>query len=135
MNALLDRIKNKTVLDWVALCAAVCAVVVAVLGAVNKGLSWEKWDYAITVFLCLGAAAEIAGTFVRFDFKPLIPLLFYLVGLIFVINGAALVLIDYVRQINWVGGDPQLCLAYVILTLVPCAVSLIRCFTTDKKAV
>lgn len=129
----MKMLKEKKIWHWLGIPVAVCAAFVAIYGSGRAGLAWGLWDSKITVFLLLGVAAEIVTLFIPKDFLYLLPVFFYCAALVFVINGGILVILDYVRQITWVGGNYSDCLLYLAGTVIACVLTTVRCFCPTRK--
>lgn len=117
--------------------ASVLALAVVIVGSVLGGLSNNTpFDIAISVYFIVGIVVTVLSLWLNFDFMALPPAILFAVGFgVIAYNGAPSIM-DMINNIHFQGGNAELIIVYLALSLCAVVLCVVACFlgTKSKKA-
>ena len=132
---MLERLKNKAIGSYVSLAAALVALVTAIcfLMTQESAAPLGHTGSMPGMVLLIGAALAIIMFFVPVRFGSFIQVVIYNVALYLVVIQLYFVFADVINHVTFAGGNPTLCVFYMVGTFIAALLCVISCFMKQTK--
>ena len=140
MKFIIDTFKNRAIGFWLGFGAAVLALVAAIAYlilflALSTVAEAERNYSAVTfVMLLLGSIGGIAIIFFKHPLLNLLPVIFLSIGAGIHLYTAIPSITDLFTGVNFYGGNQTYGIAFIIITMICAALSVLSCFLSQRKA-
>ncbi len=132
---MLERMKNKAIGSYLTLVAALVALVTGICFLMTQESAAPLGHTGAMpgMVLIVGAVISIIMFFVPVRFGAFIQAVIYNVALYLVVVQLYFVFADVINHVTFAGGNPTLCVFYMVGTLVAALLCVIACFMKQTK--
>lgn len=133
---MLESLKNKAAGSYLSLVAAIVALITGIcfLMTQESAAPLGHTGSMPGMVLLVGAAVSIVMFFVPVRFGTFIQAVIYNVALYLVVVQLYFVFADVINHVTFAGGNPTLCVFYMVGTFVAALLCVIACFMEQTKA-
>ena len=125
--------KKRTVAAYLSFLPALLAIAAVIYGESTLGFNDGTFALPIVIALASGVALTVVTFLAGWDFLPILTTAAYALGFGLTVSKAAPTLSDYFNGVNFMGGNLENCVVYIILTGLALVISMVLLFLPERR--